>query len=300
MAAAIFRYCVRHPTRILFIGLLVILVIFSKFLYPSGVGNKQINNLEVIKGHLSPAYAAMDNGVHGNSIRNAEKLKKESSSVMDHVNENSFKVAKGKDSSQNSALNKHHVEAEQGSKRIPPEETVTHITVSEEEKAENDIYKHELPDDERSDAHVRKKSPFEMLVDDQQGNKKAQDTVQLFSKKSANKHFLETSRNTRERTRKEGNNSLYKEQNNVLMVLAKVGQTSSLAARFKNCLLSICKHASVNLSFHIAADKLGTMTSTSAFAEAHKVCKHGLDVTHYNVEEVLKKVRPITEPFQVC
>jgi len=84
------------------------------------------------------------------------------------------------------------------------------------------------------------------------------------------------------------------------MTLAKVGQTSPLAKRFKRCVLSICQHSSLKLSFHIITDTLGKLTSEDTFNEAGKVCKSGLNVTYYDVDKVSKAVEPITKEIQVC
>lgn len=88
-------------------------------------------------------------------------------------------------------------------------------------------------------------------------------------------------------------------KNNILMVLAKVGQTSPLAKRFKRCIKSICAYSTIHLTFHIITDNLGKLTSDNTFDEAAKMCRNGLNVTYYDVSEVVKKVQPVIKDLKV-
>ena len=89
------------------------------------------------------------------------------------------------------------------------------------------------------------------------------------------------------------------EEFNVLMVLAKVGQTSPLAQRFKRCLLSICMHSTVNLRFYVVADEVGKLICQRALSQARKASKIGINVTYYDVKRVAERVRPIVKDIQV-
>ena len=86
---------------------------------------------------------------------------------------------------------------------------------------------------------------------------------------------------------------------NVLMVLAKVGQTSPLAQRFQRCLLSICMQSTVNLRFYVVADEVGKLICQRALSQARKASKIGINVTYYDVKRVAERVRPIVKDIQV-
>ena len=86
---------------------------------------------------------------------------------------------------------------------------------------------------------------------------------------------------------------------NVLMVLAKVGQTSPLAQRFQRCFLSICMQSTVNLRFYVVADEVGKLICQCALSQARKASKIGINVTYYDVKRVAERVRPIAKDIQV-
>lgn len=85
---------------------------------------------------------------------------------------------------------------------------------------------------------------------------------------------------------------------NVLMVLAKVGQTSPLAQRFQRCFLSICMQSTVNLRFYVVADEVGKLICQRALSQARKASKIGINVTYYDVKRVAERVRPIVKDIQ--
>ena len=98
---------------------------------------------------------------------------------------------------------------------------------------------------------------------------------------------------------KDSNPVLSQLEYNILMTIVGAGQTSPLATRFKRCVLSICKHSSIKLYFHIITDTLGKGTCENTFNDAGKVCKSGLSVTYYDVDKVSKTVEPITKEIKV-
>ena len=98
---------------------------------------------------------------------------------------------------------------------------------------------------------------------------------------------------------KDSNPVLSQLEYNILMTIVRAGQTSPLATRFKRCVLSICKHSSIKLYFHIITDTLGKGTCENTFNEAGKVCKSGLTVTYYDVGKVSETVEPITKEIKV-
>ena len=181
------------------------------------------------------------------------------------------------------------------------------------EKAENDLTLRKLPNDRSLHKNSGQLSPFELEANVEEVTKKKaelEEKALLSDRNKSGKNAKENSQgasknlavnNSKEKknNRKNLKSGLSQQENNVLMTLAKVGQTSPLAKRFKRCILSICKHASIKLSFHIITDTLGKLTCEDTFNEAGKVCKGGLNVTYYDVDKVSKKVEPITKEIQV-
>ena len=98
---------------------------------------------------------------------------------------------------------------------------------------------------------------------------------------------------------KDSNPVLSQLEYNILMTIVRAGQTSPLATRFKRCVLSICKHSSIKLYFHIITDTLGKGTCENTFNDAGKVCKSGLSVTYYDVDKVSETVEPLTKEIKV-
>ena len=185
---------------------------------------------------------------------------------------------------------------------------------SDNEKAENDLTLRKIPDEGVLHKNSGQLSPFEFEAQVEEVSKKKANLEEKALLSHLNKSGKYTKQNSEEtndslavnkgKEKKNGKkylkSGLSKQENNVLMTLAKVGQTSPLAKRFKRCVLSICKHSSIKLSFHIIVDTLGKLTCEDTFSEAGKVCKSGLNVTYYDVDEVSKKVEPITKEIQVC
>ena len=171
-----------------------------------------------------------------------------------------------------------------------------------------------IPNDGILHKNSRQLSPFEFEANVEEVTKKNADVEEKALLSDLNTSGKNTKQNSQRASKnlavnngkeknkrtKDSKSVLSQQENNVLMTLAKVGQTSPLAKRFKRCILSICKHASIKLLFHIITDTLGKRTCEDTFNEAGKVCKGGLNVTYYDVDEASKKVEPITKEIQVC
>jgi len=297
----------RHPARILVIGLLLVLVIASRFLYSSVPEDQPIQELNLMAGNLAQQHRLKNVDRKQNHLQSENKLDtgslrilpvkngEKSVSTLNDLNDSRLK-GKETDSSQTS------------SKEIK-------ITLEEAdgEKAENDLTLRKLPNDRSLHKNSGQLSPFELEANVEEVTKKKaelEEKALLSDRNKSGKNAKENSQgasknlavnNSKEKknNRKNLKSGLSQQENNVLMTLAKVGQTSPLAKRFKRCILSICKHASIKLSFHIITDTLGKLTCEDTFNEAGKVCKGGLNVTYYDVDKVSKKVEPITKEIQV-
>lgn len=186
---------------------------------------------------------------------------------------------------------------------------------AKDEKSENDLNRRKIPDNDRHNSNAGQLSPFESETNDEEEeerrafleekalvsdhNKSGKVTKQNGNDASADDSLVVNKDRGKKTDKKDLKSDLLQQENNILMILAKVGQTSPLAKRFKRCVLSICEHSSIKLTFHIIADALGKLTCEDTFNQAGKVCKSGLNVTHYDVEKVSKKVEPITKEIQV-
>ena len=194
------------------------------------------------------------------------------------------------------------------------EEIKIRLQEADDEKAENDLKLRKIPDDGILLKKSGQLSPFELEANVEEVAKKKANLKEKALLSDLNKSDKDTKQNSegtsenlgvkeskeKENRKKHSKSGLSQQENNVLMTLAKVGRTSPLAKRFKQCILSICKHSSIKLSFHIITDTLGKLTCEDTFNEADKVCKIGLNVTYYNIDEVSSKVEPITKEIQVC
>lgn len=172
---------------------------------------------------------------------------------------------------------------------------------ADDEKTENDLNRRKIPDSDRVHGNEGHLSPFEGELKDRELTEKKKTREEIHNQEKQPDSFPEENDNENKKRskQKKHKHSFPQQGNNILMVLAKVGQTSSLAKRFKQCVFSICKHTSVNLSFHILVDEVGKLTCEDTFSQAGKVCKKGLNVTYYDVRKVAGKVRPIIEDIQV-
>ena len=208
--------------------------------------------------------------------------------------------------------------------KLPPFEEA-----EKEEESENELTHQKIADTERLHENAGKLSPFEeaksnvesendlnpqKIPDNEKNHKNAGNA--LFPKVAKKdeelpqtkisqeegkqmheaRHDKVTVRKYRKKSKKQDPS---RQKNNILMVLAKVGQTSPLAQRFKHCIKSICTHSTIHLTFHILTDNLGKLTTDNTFNEAAKVCRNGLNVTYYDVGEVVKKVQPVIKDLKV-
>ena len=312
VASSLFRYCMRHPTRVLVIGLLLVLVIASRFLYSSVPEDQPIQELNLMAGNLAQQHSLKNIGRKQNRIPSENKLDTDSLLILPV--ENGEKIASTLNDSNDSQLKGKDTDLLQTS--LPKSKGIK-ISLHEanDEKAENDLTLRKIPHDGILHKNSGQISPFEfeanvkevamkkanteeraLLIDD--FNKSSKDTER--NSEEANGNLAVNKGKKKKNRKKELKSGLSKQENNVLMTLAKVGQTSPLAKRFKRCVLSICQHSSLKLSFHIITDTLGKLTSENTFNEAGKVCKSGLNVTYYDADKVSKAVKPITKEIQVC
>lgn len=294
----------RHPARILVIGLLLVLVIASRFLYSSVPEDQPIQELNLMAGNLAQQHRLKSTDKKQSHIHNENKLDSDSLPSLPVKNDEKS------DSTLNDSNDRHF----KRKKNDLPKSNEIKIRFQEadDEKAENDLKLRKIPDDGIVHKNSGQLSPFELEANVKEVAKKKANLEEKALLSDLNKSGKDTKQNSegtsenlgvKKRKEKE-NGKKYKsgvlqQENNVLMTLAKVGQTSPLAKRFKQCLLSICKHSSIKLSFHIITDTLGKLTCEDTFNEAGKVCKIGLNVTYYNIDEVSKKVEPITKEIQV-
>ena len=172
---------------------------------------------------------------------------------------------------------------------------------ADDEKTENDLNRRKIPDSDRVLGNEGHLSPFEGELKDGELTERKKTREEIHNQEKQPDSLPEENDNeSKKRSKqKKHKHSVPQQGNNILMVLAKVGQTSSLAKRFKQCVFSICEHTSVNLSFHILVDEVGKLTCEDTFGQAGKVCKKGLNVTYYDVHKVAEKVRPIIKDIQV-
>lgn len=290
----------RHPVRILVIGILLVLVIASRFLYSSVPENQHIQEVNLMAGSLAQQH-------HLKNIDNkqnpaANKLQE------NHSAENS---AVEKANSNGSQLKRKENDLSLISVEKSNENKIS-LKEANDEKSENDLHRHKIPDSDRVQNNAGQ-SPFESETNDEEvarrksfleekalvnDNNKSGKIAKQNGKKAADS--LAVNKSGRKKSeRKDIKSALSEQDNNILMILAKVGQTSPLAKRFKRCVLSICKHSSIKLSFHLITDTLGKLTCEDTFNEAGKVCQSGINVTYYDVDKVSKKVAPITKEIQV-
>lgn len=310
-ASSLVRYCMRHPARILVIGLLLVLVIASRFLYSSVPEDQPIQELHLMAGNLAQQHRLKNIDRKQNSLQSENKLDTDSLRILPV--KNGEKSASTLNDSNDSQLKGKETDSSQTS--LPKSKEIKiRLQEADDEKAENDLTLRKIPNDGILHKNSGQLSPFEFEANVEEVTKKKVDVGEKALPSDLNKSGKNTKQNSqranenlavnkgkeKKNRKKDFKSGLSQQENNVLMTLAKVGQTSRLAKRFKRCVLSICKHASIKLSFHIIADTLGKRTCEDTFNEAGKVCKNGLNVTYYDVDKVSKKVEPITKEIQVC
>ena len=284
VVSTVLRYCMRHPVRILFISLLVLLVIASRFIYSSVPEQQHVQELNIMAGSLSQHV----------SHRKLSDPKKTKESEQTKVGE-SDSTYKGKEEEKDLSR-----EATEKSQNSIAKESIIAIEDSEE-KVENDLNRQKVPDNERLRENAGKLSPFEVADKDAKLLGRKISRKEMIQNREAQHNNLTVNKSVKRKQskRKKSKHSSPQLENNILMTLAKVGQTSPLAKRFKRCVQSICEHSTINLTFHIICDKLGKLTSQDAFNQAGKVCKAGLNVTYYDVGEVVNNVQPFIKEIQV-
>ena len=305
VASSLVRYCMRHPARILVIGLLLVLVIASRFLYSSVPEDQPIQELNLMAGNLAQQHRLKNTGRKQDPLQSKNKLDSDRLPILPV--ENGEKSASKLNDSNDSKLKGKETDSSKTS--LPKSKQIKiRLQEADDEKAENDIKLRKIPDNGILHKNSGQLSPFEFEANVEEGARKKADTEEkaLLSgtntkqnSEGANGNLAVNKSKEKKNRKKNLKSSFSKQENNVLMTLAKVGQTSPLAKRFKRCILSICKHSSIKLSFHIITDTLGKRTCEDTFNEAAKVCKSGLNVTYYDVDEVSKKVEPITKEIQV-
>ena len=300
----------RHPARILVIGLLLVLVIASRFLYSSVPEDQPIQELNLMAGNLAQQHGLKSTGKkQSRTIHNENKLDSDSPPILPV--KSGEKTVSSLNDSNDSQLKKKETDLSQTSLRKSREIKIR-LQEADDEKAENDLKLRKIPDDAILHKNSGQLSPFEPEENVEEVAKKKANLEEKALLSDVNKSGKDTKQNSevsenfavkkgkgKENKKKKFKSGLSQQENNVLMTLAQVGQTSPLAKRFKQCILSICKHSSIKLSFHIITDTLGKRTCEDTFNEARNVCKSGLNVTYYNVDEVSKKVEPITKEIQV-
>lgn len=321
VGASLFRYCMRHPARILVIGLLLLLVIASRFLYSSVPEQQNAQELNLVAGSLIQ-HVPKNIGWKQNQVQreNAKKLQQSLPSMDDDKNppsmvDLSFSKLKKKE---DNLTKKIKGGVKDDSKVVSDAEYKVRLKEAEVETAENDLDHRKMQNKAlKKDMQHKNKaqhSPFESEASDEELIKK----TSLMEEKSLvpNHKGPEKVSQKNHSDNLDGNQTVRKkkknekkgvtpvisqqEENNIMMILAKVSQTSSLAKRFKRCVLSICEHSSINLAFHIITDKVGKLTCEDTFNQAGKVCKHSLNVSYYDVHNVSSEVKLITKEIQVC
>ena len=296
LTAGLIRYCMRHPTRVLFILLLLLLVIASRFLYSSVPDQQHAHELNLMAGSLSQQHGHKN--VRKQPYEPQPKKQTRTGIPVDKNTleqtakvDNTFKVKeKERDLSQ---------KANEGIDNSKTNGAI--IIEGSDEKSENDLSRRKIPDVDRLRESAGNLLPFEAAAEDKHDE---EFTERKLTRERDNRN-RDAQRDSLPAVKRNGNRKLSRQKNvpqqeyNILMVFAKVGQTSPLAKRFKRCVLSICEHSTVNLTFHLITDKVGKLTTENTFNQAAKVCKSGLNVVYYDLVEVAKKVRPITKEIQV-
>lgn len=261
-------------------------------------------------GNLAQQHRLKNIDRKQNRIHNENKLDTDSLPILPV--KNGEKSAPTLNDSNNSQLKRKENDLSQMSLPKSKENKIS-LQEANDEKAENDLKLRKIPDDGILHKNAGQLSPFEGEANVKEVAKKKAYLEEKALLSDLNKSGKDTKHNSEEANeslavnkggkKKNGKKNLKsgfpQQENNVLMTLAKVGQTSPLAKRFKRCILSICKHSSIKLSFHIITDKLGKHTCADTFNEAGKVCKSGLNVTYYDIDKVSKTVEPITKEIQV-
>lgn len=310
----------RHPTRFLVIGLLLLLVIASRFLYSSVPEQQHIHELNLVAGslaqHVPNNIGWKQNQVHDENTNKLQQSRTTLPSIEAGKNApsmedlNSSQLKKKEDNL--SQKIKEGVESEVKLLKVSGEDKIS-LKEAQDEKSENDLDRRKIHDKEKLRENKGQHSPFESEASDGEFVKK---TALLEEKSLVSDHHMGSERVSKQNdnkglgTNKNGEKKSEKkavkpvvsqqEENNILMILAKVSQTSSLAKRFKQCVLSICAKSSIKLTFHIITDTVGKLVCEDTFSQAGKMCKHDLNVTYYDVNNVSKKVKPITKEIQVC
>lgn len=289
----------------------MVLVIASRFLYSSVPEDQPIQELNLMAGNLAQQHRLKNIDKKQNHLQSENKLDTDGLRILPV--KNGKKSASTLNDSNDSQLKKKETDSSQTS--LPKSKEIKkRLQEADDEKAENDLTLRKIPNDGILHKNSRQLSPFEFEANVEEVTKKNADVEEKALLSDLNTSGKNTKQNSQRASKnlavnngkeknkrtKDSKSVLSQQENNVLMTLAKVGQTSPLAKRFKRCILSICKHASIKLLFHIITDTLGKRTCEDTFNEAGKVCKGGLNVTYYDVDEASKKVEPITKEIQVC
>ena len=263
-----FRYCMRHPTRMLLILLLLVLVVASRFLFSSIPQQRNIHALNLMSGTLSQQLGS----------------KTKPSSRLDSDDKNSLEETRASKGRENDLS----PQKSEGYKKSRENEVQGRILTVDNENSENNLG-HDHRKIYHSDRGAGKKVALRKTAKGEIGIHHEHDNMMKNgSRKRKPNHQPKL---------KQGPQP--SQEYNVLMVLAKVGQTSQLAQRFKRCLLSICMQSTVNLGFYVLADEVGRLTCQGALSQARKVCKIEIKVTYYDVKRVAERVRPIVKDIQV-
>ena len=308
VTTGLIRYCMRHPVRILVIGLLLVLVIASRFLYSSVPENQPIQEINLMAGNLAQQHRLK---IMDKKQTPAANTLQEGHPIFSVINAQKNALAMA--DSNRSQPKKEEGDLSQISVEKSTENKIS-LKEAKDEKSENDLNRRKIPDNDRQKSNAGQLSPFESETnDEEEGERRAfleekalvsdhNKSGWKVTKQNGNDadDSLVVNKDRGKKTdKKDLKSDLLQQENNILMILAKVGQTSPLAKRFKRCVLSICEHSSIKLTFHIITDTLGKLTCEDTFNQAGKVCKSGLNVTYYDVEKVSKKVEPITKEIQV-
>ncbi|KAL9971026.1 hypothetical protein ACROYT_G023503 [Oculina patagonica] len=295
----------RHPVRILVIGLLLVLVIASRFLYSSVPENQPIQEINLMAGNLAQQHRH----------KNIDKKQNSANTLQEKHPISSEKSALAMADPNGSQPKEHESDLSQISLEKSNENKIN-LKEAKDEKSDNDLnHRKNIPDNERLHKNAGQLSPFESETNDEEVAKRTafleekafvgdhnkslkSGKVSKHNGKKAEDRLAANKDRGKISEKKDLKSGSSQQENNILMILAKVGQTSPLAKRFKRCVLSICEHSSIKLTFHIITDTLGKLTCEDTFNQAGKVCKSGLNVTYYDVDKVSKKIEPITKEIQ--
>ena len=92
-------------------------------------------------------------------------------------------------------------------------------------------------------------------------------------------------------------------QNNIAFVLQLKAGTDPSKSRFvhrlKQCLGSICQHSSISLTIHLFVNPAGKDEALKIFDEIGPYCVNGYRVKFYDVEEVIKGIKPAVDVIKV-